>query len=413
MSRPLSRMRVIAVWLLAALLGACGGGGGGSGRAANSGAGGGSPAAAANVLAISVDAGPSNFVNGLFTTVTVCIPSSATCQTVDHVLVDTGSTGLRLMASVLQSSLVLPAQTDSGGNLVAECTQFADGFTWGPLKIADVKIAGEEAAAVPIQVIGDPAYAAIPNDCVNTGPPENTVESFGAKGVLGVGVFKEDCGPTCLSDGNGFYYICPCQENMQSSALALDRQVQNPVAMFANDNNGVIIELSDVPAEGAASVSGSLVFGIDTQANNRLGSVQVFKVRPDTGTFVTTYNNQLFNSSLIDSGSSVNFFADAAIHVCEQADLYAPGFYCPTPTLALSAEVKGTDGVSATLAFSVANAHTLFSNNPGHWAFNNLAAPDILPNSFIWGLPAFMGRPVFTAIEGQNTSVGAGPYFAF
>ena len=75
--------------------------------------------------------------------------------------------------------------------------------------------------------------------------------------------------------------------------------------------------------------------------------------------------------------------------------------------------MKGTDGVSATLAFSVANAHTLFSNNPGHWAFNNLAAPDIFPNSFIWGLPAFMGRPVFTAIEGQNTSVGAGPYFAF
>jgi len=410
MMRPLSRKIVIAC-LVTVFLGACGGGGGDSGSVANSGAGGGSPAAAANVLAITVDAGPSNFVNGLFTSVTVCIPDSATCQTVDHVLVDTGSTGLRLMASVLQ--LTLPAQTDSGGNRVAECAQFADGFTWGPLKIADVKIAGEEAAAVPIQVIGDPAYAAIPNDCVNTGPPENTVKSFGAKGVLGVGVFKEDCGPGCLSDGTGFYYLCPCQENMQSSALALDRQVQNPVAMFANDNNGVIIELPDVAPEGEVSVSGSLVFGIDTQANNRLGSAQVFKVRPNTGTFVTTYNNQLYNSSLIDSGSSVNFFADAAIHVCEQADLYAPGFYCPTPTLALSAEVKGTDGVSAILAFSVANAHTLFSNNPGHWAFNNLAAPDIISNSFIWGLPAFMGRPVFTAIEGQNTSAGAGPYFAF
>ena len=378
----------VVAWAIVVCLGGGGGGGGGS------------------------DAGPANFVNSLFISVTVCIPGSAICQTVDHVLVDTGSSGLRLMSSVLQSSLSLPQQTDGGGNPVAECAQFADGFTWGPLKLADVKISGEQADSVPLQVIGDPGYPDIPNDCANTGPSENTVASFGANGVLGVGVFKQDCGNSCLSDGNGFYYICPCQNNMQSSALDLDRQVQNPVAMFADDNNGVIIELPAISANGAASVTGALVFGIDTQTNNALGSAQVFKVKAGSGTFTTVYKNKAYNLSLIDSGSSVTFFADSGIPTCKNADV-AAGFYCPNSTQDLSAVVQGTDGNSATLAFSVANAHNLFSNNPDYWAFSNLAAPDIFPSSFIWGLPAFMGRSVYTAIEGQNTSAGVGPYFAF
>lgn len=408
---------ICASWVMAMLLGGCGGGGGSS--VSTSGNGGSSnsiASSAANVQAIKIDRGPAGIVNMLFTSVTVCIPGGATCQTVDHVLVDTGSSGLRIMSSVLQSSLVLPPQTDSGGNPVAECAQFADGFTWGPLKITDVKISGEQAALVPIQVIGDPAFpdTDIPNDCVNTGPSENTVATFGANGVLGVGVFKQDCGSACAtSAGNGFYYLCPCDSNTKSSALSLGKQVINPVAMFANDNNGVIIELPAIPAAGKATESGALVFGIGTQANNGLGTAQILKVTADTGTFITTYNNHIYNTSLIDSGSSVNFFADRTIHVCDQADLYAPGYYCPASTQSLTATIQGANSVNATVAFSVANAHVLFSNNPSYSAFNNLAAPNILPNSFILGLPAFFGRNVFTAIEGQNTTADLGPYFAF
>jgi hypothetical protein len=32
---------------------------------------------------------------------------------------------------------------------------------------------------------------------------------------------------------------------------------------------------------------------------------------------------------------------------------------------------------------------------------------------FDWGLPFFFGRTVYTAIEGQSTPAGVGPYFAF
>ena len=39
------------------------------------------------------------YVNGLFTSVTICVPGTSSCQTLDGVLVDSGSSGLRLLAS--------------------------------------------------------------------------------------------------------------------------------------------------------------------------------------------------------------------------------------------------------------------------------------------------------------------------
>ncbi len=235
--------------VVVAVLTGCGGGGSTSGSATQ--------AAAVNVQPVTVGQGPGSVVNLLFTTVTVCVPGSSNCATVDHIQVDTGSNGLRIMASQLPAFLTLPQQTDAGGNYaIAECAQFADGYAWGPVKIADVKIAGEEATALPVQVIGDAAFATIPDNCSSYGPAENTVATFGANGVLGVGQFLRDCGSVCATYAdNGLYYPCPvsgaCLTTSLSDTLGLDQQVANPVARFANDNNGVIIELPPIPPEGS------------------------------------------------------------------------------------------------------------------------------------------------------------------
>ena len=407
----LKKLFKVASLAFVVLLAGCGGGGGGGGTVA-SGNGGSNPisGSADNVQPIAIDSGPVNTVNILFTSVIICIPGTADCRTIDHIQVDTGSNGLRIMSTLLPSSFILPQQTNNG-NAVAECAQFADGSSWGPVKIADVKLAGEVAASVPVQIIGDPNFTE-PNECINTGPSENTVETFGSNGILGVGVFKQDCGNFCASNAsNGFYYICPCDQNMTSSALSLDLQVANPVPMFANDNNGVIVELPAIPSTGQATVSGSLVFGIGTQSNNTLGPATVFKASTDTGYFITTYKGHIFNFSLLDSGTSAYFFPDSNLSACNQAQDIALGFYCPASTQSLTATIKGTDGVSTTVGFSVGNAHNLFTANPDYTAFNNIAVPQ--SGAFIWGLPAFFGRNVFTAIEGQNTSAGPGPYFAF
>src|SRR5512140_3313018 len=107
---PSASARVrFAPWIaLALLIAGCGGGGGGGGGSSSSSSSA-TPAAAApvsNVLTISVDAGPANGVNLPFVSVTVCAPGApASCQIVDHVLLDTASVGLRIVASVLSVSL--------------------------------------------------------------------------------------------------------------------------------------------------------------------------------------------------------------------------------------------------------------------------------------------------------------------
>lgn len=389
----------------------CGGGGGGS-SSSNATTGANTVAlAGSNVQAISVDAGLAGTVNLAYTSVTLCVPGSSSCRTIDHVFVDTGSTGLRILSSALGASFALPRQLDSGGDPVVECAHFADGYTWGPVKLADMKIAGEQANSLPFQVIGDANFPSAPSACSATGPAKNSLAELRANGILGLAVFRQDCGNACALSGNpGIYYTCPAS-GCQATAMPVNLQVQHPVAMFAADNNGVIIELPAVPDAGAASVSGSLVFGIGTQANNGLGNASVIGVNPGKSSFTTIYNGTSYGASFLDSGSNAFFFADAGIPVC--TDPSAAGFYCPPATRNLSATMQDGSGRSATVNFSVANAVALVTGSPGFAAFANLGAPQIVANSFDWGLPFFYGRKVYTAIDGASTPAGAGPYIVF
>jgi hypothetical protein len=314
------------------------------------------------------------------------------------------------MASVLSPALSLRQQTDASGNPLVACAQFVDGYSWGPVKLADVRIAGEQAASLPIQVIGDPAFPAVPASCSSSGPPENTVEAFGANGVLGVGNFLQDCGSACATTAvPGAYYRCPAS-GCQPTAVGLAQQVANPVASFASDNNGVIIALPAIPASGAATVAGSLVFGIGTQGNNGLGNATILAVDPTTGNLRTIFNNQSYASSYVDAGSSAIFFGRSAYPRCTGL---AAGFYCPPATQNLAATLQGINGASSAVGFSVANADLLLANNPGFAAFNNLAAPNSDATSFDWGLPFFFGRRVYTAIEGRAAGAATGPFVAY
>lgn len=400
--------RIAALASMAALLAACGGGGGTATAPATV-----APASTTdNVLPVSVEPGPADAVNLPYVSVTVCAPgSAANCQTISHVVVDTASSGLRLLASVLTPALAaaLPQQTDDAGAPVVECAQFASGYTWGPVKIADVRMAGERAASLPVQVIADPAFGDVPAACSSTGPAHNSVQTLLANGILGVGMFREDCGAACAqSAATGVYYGCP-PSGCTPIALGVARQVQNPVARFATHNNGIVLQLPPVPAAGAVSVSGSLVFGIGTQANNALGSATVLGVDAATGTFTTVYQGRVLNRSFVDSGSNGYFFNDPAIPRCASN----PSFYCPPSTLALTATMQGTNGTMRAMSFSVANTDALLQNNPSASAFDNLAGPLGTPLAFDWGLPFFYGRSVYVAFVGASTPAGAGPYLAF
>jgi hypothetical protein len=376
----------------------------------------GAVAAASNVVSVVVDTGPSPSTsptfNTLFTTVTICVPGSTTeCQTIDHIQVDTGSYGLRILAPVL--TLTLQATTASDGNSLVECTQFVDGYSWGPVASADVQIAGESASSVPVQVIGDSNFATVPADCSSTGPAEDTVAAFGANGILGIGVFEQDCGSNCAPPNteNGVYYSCSATTCV-GIAASLASQVPNPVPLFVTDNNGTIIDLPTVATAGAGTVTGSLIFGIDTQANNASGSQSVLTVDPNSGNFTVVFNGQTLSESFIDSGTNGIFFNDSSLTQCINSD-YAD-FYCPAGTESFSATLTGQNAVSVTEPFSIGNAQTIFTDNPTFTALPTLGGTfSSSTETFDWGLPFYYGRRVATAIEDHTTSVGTGPYVAF
>jgi hypothetical protein len=359
-----------------------------------------------------LDSGPAaatGTINEPFVSVTICSPSSpANCQTIDHILLDSGSYGLRIISSVLSPSIVLPQETEnSSGNAIVECTPFADGYSWGPVKIANLQMAGETANALPIQIIGDPNFTSVPQSCSSTAPvAENTVATFHANGVLGVGAFAQDCGTVCVQNViPAAYYSCDSTGACQEISISLAQQIPNPVTFFAKDNNGVIISLPQV--NGAAqTVSGSLIFGVETQTNNGLGSARVFAIDPDTGYFTTTYKGVQYPDSFIDSGSNGLYFRDSSIPLCTDGS----GFYCPPGTLGLSAVNTGTNGTTGTVNFQIGGTSNLLSTDA---VYSLLAGDGTASTTFDWGMPFFFGRNVYYVIQDDTTTGGVGPYYAY
>ena len=377
------------------------------------------PVTGPNVVELVVDPGPENtgYTNGLFATVTLCQPGTSNCQTIDHLLVDTGAVGVRVLESVLTISL--PDATDANGLTLAGCIPFVDGTTaWGPLKKADVEMGGEKAAGLTVHLIGEGRYL-VPNDC--TGAPINDLQTLGTNGILGVGLYREDCGPACAlaaespSNPGGYYACTGATSGCTVASVPVAQQVGNPVVAFPVDNNGVIIRLPGIPSAGVRSVAGQMVFGIGTQDNNGLGNAAL--VTLDRRGFSETafpVGGPSY-ASIIDSGSNGLFFLDAATTRLTQCTGGLKDFYCPASTTSLSATLAGPTG-DALVEFSVANTSRLSGSA---YAFSNLAGPmpgfplDVTLPGFDWGLPFFFGRAVFTALEDQPTPAGVGPYLAF
>lgn len=412
-SRPM-RASFYAMVLVGAVLAGCGGGGGTTTAPTTVAASTPAPVAPSNVVPLVVDRGPGgNSANVLYTTVTVCHPGSQTqCQTIDHVLLDTGSTGLRLLSGVLSPTLNLPAATASSGLPLINCLQFLDtSFTWGPVVTADVVLGANTASNIPIQVMADPQFNALSSNCA-TGQANDSVATLGAKGVLGVGLFKEDCGSGCTGVArNGVYFTCAtaaCQK-VVGTAVGLSHQIQNPVSALARDNNGVVIDLPGVAGSGAGVVNGSLYLGIGTQSNNPLGAAAVLTTDAN-GYITTTFAGKNLTTSFVDTGSNGLYFDSTTIAPC--TDPHAAGYFCPANAATLTATNIGQNGMRATVSFAIDSATKQFSNT-GHSAFPMLAGPINDAQTFDWGLPFFFGRRVFIGIEGQASNAGPGPFFAF
>ncbi|MFM0734398.1 DUF3443 domain-containing protein [Paraburkholderia sediminicola] len=420
-------MQAVVAVALVSVVAACGGGGSSSSSSNNSSTtlnGGSLPASptqqpiaatAANTVPITVAQGVSGVINIPTVSVTVCPPgSTSNCQTINNVQVDTGSFGLRVVSSVLNASLLqaLPVSTVTGsGAQLAECATFADGYTWGTVRTATVQIGSETTTAgIPIQIIGDMASSTVPSKGCS-GSAENTVSDLGANGILGIGTALTDCGVTCANATTAAtysnYFACPGGTSCARTAVPTNQQVANPVANFASDNNGVIVQMPPVPSTGAPSAAGTLVFGIGTQSNNTLAATQTF-----TTDGYGDLNNSVYNGTTVqaffDSGSNGYFFADSSLALCSSN--YA-GFYCPSTAQTRSITLTGASSTTASVSIGILSAATLFSTS-SNYAFNDLAGQIGGSSSFDLGLPFFYGRHMYYGFD-LTASGGQAPYVGF
>lgn len=403
-----------------------------------------------NNMVVEVKQGPVAFnatpqANILYADVKVCEPANpANCVTVPHIQVDTGSVGLRVLASKL-STLNLPHTPVSAGYEAWQCYPFVIGGLWGRNVVANITLGTQVATSVPMQLIQDSTSGPqSTNDCnrasggtsLSAGQYRDDAilkdaAMLGSNGILGIGATTLDCDAYCVA-GNysslGFvmYYTCPQGAANNSScaptALGANQQVYNPVAALPQHNNGVVLALPAVPYPGASKVTGELIFGVNTSntdpgaASNMLpGTVSAVALGTNPThsasylNITTTYQGQQISNSYLDTGTNGLFFTDHGLSLCT-----ASSWYCTFSSSAKQAVLSDGDNPSAhstPVSFQIDNAEVLFSTS--NVAFAGLAgSPPKSGNTFAWGLPFFYGKRTYLTIWGQADAV-SGPWYAW
>ncbi len=266
----------------------------------------------------------------------------------------------------------MPSEKSTAGNPVGECYQYVNSFAFGSVKFVDFAIAGEKVANMPVQVIADTgSFAAVPAACSSGGgKPLLTVQDLGANGIIGVGTIATDCGGnarcrrvggrrfimTALSTGCAAIIARAAKEAPRSS------NCRTPSPPSPRDNNGTIVTLPTVPQTGAASITGTVVFGIGTQSDNALKAATVLPTTLSTdplgpGVVTVTFNGTKLTQSFIDSGSTEYFFIDPTISVCTESSLSA--LYCPVNPVTVAPVLFGSNGAAIDASFTLFSPRNL------------------------------------------------------
>ena len=413
--------------------------------------------AASNVAPLVVDAGPcayypSNNSVGpisaaqdvIYTTVTICprglAPASGSCQTIDHVQVDTGSVGLRILASAMNTTVLqtLPP-VSSGGLPINDCYAFADGWTWGVLRSADVWMGGYNATTgvsqgvtapgISVDIIGDPASGPISSSaqsaCSGGSPSENSVATFGANGILGVMPAQYEYAA---------YYTCTANGGCNSIVIPQGQEANNPVYVLsaANDDNGIVVSLPGLGAAGAAqTATGTLTFGVTTSGvsnASKFFAADVSSGLPLVQSTITSESPPPASwappgtvPAIFDTGTS--FLSIYGTGMPATQDSYQ--WLIPSSPVTVNLSIQGAmpnTGSNTTgqlvvqpypEAVSVTSEQTLSSQYPypTYWAFDDLAANSSTPQD-VWGAPFFFGKTMYVVYQGSFPQ-GRAPFYAY
>ncbi len=393
----LSMLGVTSMGILAALLAGCSGDGSSSIPVP------GSPLT--NQVAVIAHTPKSDF-NRLTVSVTVCVPGTATCQTISDIMVDTGSVGLRLQSSALPVGFALPVKRLPDGSQLAECELFGGGDAWGMVSQADVQIGGAKAANMPVQVIGSDATRQ-PTSCPSGSSTSN--------GTLGIGIADTDCSGNCTmpayyKDIGQVYRFFSCSDTACTGIKGnIDSALQlpNPTAMLDGGiYNGAVLDLPAVPGDATDQVIGTLTFGVNTASNNKMTSAEVASL-DSSGYITTTFNGTSFPSSYIDSGTETYSIATDSFALCNP--LKPHGAFCVSSPATSNATITGTDGANHSVDFKI-GMYPVSGVSDVAANYGSSTSPN-----FVWGAPFFFGKRV-ALVRRTQTAPGitqASPFYAW
>ncbi len=307
-------------------------------------------------------------VNIPVVTLHICVPDTSTCQDVPNILVDFGSTGLRL-SHTLPIAGELP-QEQIGGQPLYECYYFESGYNYGPVVTATVTLDGRS-VPVPVQISNSSLSAPCGNIVSPTSPSAPFQPYY--NGILGVLFPRYD-----NLDSSAIYL-----EGSQSSVVSPSQSetVQNPVYHLPTDSNdGVLLTISTKvsPNQGSPGFTGSLSFGAPTTGTN---------LQTDSnGMINATYNvneTSFPKEAFFDTGSNGFFFDNSLIPQCTGND---SGFFCGNASSQTVTFSSPTSSSSSKFTFSIVSAQTLFAT--GNTVFSTLGG--FQSDLFDAGFPAFL-----------------------
>lgn len=318
------------------------------------------------------------------------------CYTLRRLLLDTGSSGLRIFSSSIPPSKIRRTGPEKKPSL-RECLPFGTSRLWGRVVRLDVMLGREPPIrSLPVQIVESIPEFPPSSPCDGKGRAMSDKSLSGIDGVLGVSPAESD---------GGYYFACAGQK-CRPAFPSLQESVSNPVLHEKIDNNGIVLTFPSLPRKGARSVSGEMLLGIDTSPDNRL---------PPGVRFFPLERNVFFHATLEKSPRILYGRLDTGTNALVVPTLKLPR--CPPPLNRLACPTKETS-TSVALIEKGGNSH-LFSILAGNAAArlsgSRSVFDDILympPESpfspFILGMPFFFGKTIYLLYPGSSiTKEGA------
>lgn len=367
---------------------------------------GGNATSTPNQVPISIGSGLNgDGINTMYISLTVCANNSGTnCQTVDNIILDTGSFGVKINKSALPESFVLslPRVTTNAGNEVYACNTFGSGYVFADEHYAVLNLAGTMTSNVILQAIENSPTAEIPDSCTAKGPFDDFA-NFGANGIIGINpaITLGNSSLLLYKNINGIYE--PLTNAEESGLPVLN---QNPLPSLATNNNGFVVSIPPVSQNTNTNVNGTLILGINTENNNKITAQTNLVVASESDLSVVC-NSACFYSKItnpestipavFDSGTNGWVFMSNTLPQCDYG-------YCPESPTIWTSSVYSYDfaanesyTISATIsADEVVNGQSLsFAVMPG-WGYYNYN------NQTLYGSPFFLGKNVYVVFPGTQ-----------